>query len=185
MSGDVFGNGLLRSPHLRLLAAFDHRHVFVDPAPDPALSYAERQRLFVPPPHRGPTTTPSGSRPAAEFRGLRSPYSCRPRPATLGIQTETLTPDELVSAVLRAPWISCEWRRRTFVKATTESSFDVGDRSNDTVRADATELRCRAVAEGGNLGFTQRARVEFALNGGTSTPTPSTTRRASTPPTTR
>jgi glutamate dehydrogenase len=169
MSGDVFGNGLLRSRHVRLVAAFDHRHVFVDPDPDPERSYEERARLFQLP----------GSSWSDYDPGLLSPgggvFSRTAKSVTLspqgrevlGVAQATLTPDELVSAVLRAP-ADLLWNGGvgTFVKASTESHLDVADRANDAVRVDAGELRCRVVAEGGNLGFTQRGRVEFALTGG-------------------
>ncbi|MFI5052938.1 MAG: NAD-glutamate dehydrogenase, partial [Acidimicrobiia bacterium] len=169
MSGDVFGNGLLRSPHVKLVAAFDHRHIFVDPDPDPAASYAERQRLFELPGSSwadyDPTLLSAGGGvfPRAAKSITLSPEARR----ALGMETETLTPDELVSGVLRAP-VDLLWNGGvgTFVKASTEASLDVGDRTNDAVRVDSSELRCRVVAEGGNLGFTQRARVEFALAGG-------------------
>ncbi len=169
MSGDVFGNGLLRSRHVRLLGAFDHRHVFVDPDPDPEASFVERQRLFVLPTSSWADYDPAVLSPGGGIypRSAKAvPLSEAARRA-LGIDAETLTPDELVSAVLRAP-VDLLWNGGigTFVKAATESDLDVGDRTNDGVRIDAAELRCRVVAEGGNLGFTQRARIEFALAGG-------------------
>jgi glutamate dehydrogenase len=169
MSGDVFGNGLLRSPHVRLVAAFDHRHVFVDPDPDPDASFAERRRLFE---------LPTSSWADYDWAVLSEGGGVYPRSAksvdlsarareVLGVDGGILTPDALVSAILRAP-VDLLWNGGigTFVKASTESALDVGDRSNDAVRVDASELRCRVVAEGGNLGFTQRARVEYALAGG-------------------
>jgi glutamate dehydrogenase len=169
MSGDVFGNGMLRSPHLRLLAAFDHRHVFVDPDPDPSASYAERRRLFA-----LPSSSWADYDPAVLSVGggvyARSAKSVDLSPLArqaLGIDDGPLTPDDLVRAVLRAP-VDLLWNGGigTFVKASTESDLQAGDRSNDSVRIDATELRCRVVGEGGNLGFTQRARIQFALAGG-------------------
>ncbi len=169
MSGDVFGNGLLRSPHLRLIAAFDHRHVFVDPDPDPAASFAERQRLFELPASSwadyDPMVLSAGG--GVYERSAKSVDLTPAARAALGVDDRPLTPDELVRAVLRAP-VDLLWNGGigTFVKASTESDADVGDRTNDPVRIDATELRCRVVAEGGNLGFTQRARVEYALAGG-------------------
>jgi glutamate dehydrogenase len=169
MSGDVFGNGMLRSPHLRLVAAFDHRHVFVDPDPDPAVSFAERQRLFARPGSSWADYDPN-SLSAGGGVYPRTAKSVELTPAArqvLGIGDEPLTPDDVVQAVLRAP-VDLLWNGGigTFVKASTESHADVGDRTNDAVRVDARELRCRVVAEGGNLGFTQRARVEFSLAGG-------------------
>jgi glutamate dehydrogenase len=169
MSGDVFGNGLLRSPHVQLVAAFDHRHVFVDPDPDPAASFAERRRLFELPGSSWDDYDPAV---LSEGGGVyeRVAKSVDLSPAArrvLGVGDVPLTPDEVVSAILRAP-VDLLWNGGigTFVKASTESSADVGDRTNDAVRIDATDLRCRVVAEGGNLGFTQRARVEYALAGG-------------------
>ena len=169
MSGDVFGNGLLRSRHVRLVAAFDHRHVFVDPDPDPELSFAERQRLFELPTSSWADYDPARLSIGAGIyeRNAKSVALSPEARRALGVEAETLTPDELVSAVLRAP-VDLLWNGGigTFVKATTESDLDVGDRTNDAVRIDAPDLRCQVVAEGGNLGFTQRARVEFALGGG-------------------
>ncbi len=171
MSGDVFGNGLLHSPHLSLLAAFDHRHVFVDPDPDPAASFAERRRLYE----------LSGSSWADYAPGLISrgggvfarsaksvPVSPQAR-AALGIATDaaTLAPHELIKAILRAP-VDLLWNGGigTFVKAADERNAEVADRANDAIRVDGGELRCRVVGEGGNLGFTQLGRVEYALSGG-------------------
>jgi glutamate dehydrogenase len=169
MSGDVFGNGLLRSRHVQLVAAFDHRHVFVDPDPDPELSFAERQRLFELPASSWADYDPSRLSTGAGIyaRSAKSVALSPEARRALGVDAETLTPDELVSAILRAP-VDLLWNGGigTFVKATTESDLDVGDRTSDVVRIDAPELRCQVVAEGGNLGFTQRARIEFALGGG-------------------
>ena len=169
MSGDVFGNGMLRSPHIQLVAAFDHRHVFVDPHPDPAASFRERQRLFA---------LPSSSWGDYDVALVSAGGGVYPRSAksialspearqVLGVDAETVTPDELVSAVLRAP-VDLLWNGGigTFVKARTESHADVGDRATDAVRVDAGDLRCKVVVEGGNLGLTQLARVEYALAGG-------------------
>jgi glutamate dehydrogenase len=169
MSGDVFGNGMLRSNHLKLVAAFDHRHIFLDPDPDPERSFDERLRLFE---------TPRSS--WAEYdRSLisegggvfpRSAKSIEIMPqvqAALGITDERLTPAELIRAILRAP-VDMLWNGGvgTYIKASIETDAQVGDRANDSVRVDAAELRCRIVAEGGNLGVTQLGRVEFALAGG-------------------
>ncbi|MFN8024968.1 MAG: NAD-glutamate dehydrogenase [Acidimicrobiia bacterium] len=169
MSGDVFGNGLLRSPHVKLLAAFDHRHVFVDPDPDPAVSFAERQRLFELPASSWADYDPVLlSRGGAVFeRSAKSVTLSAEACAVLGIAERTLAPDALVSAVLRAP-VDLLWNGGigTYVKASTESHADVNDRTNDATRVDAGELRAKVVGEGGNLGFTQRARVEYALAGG-------------------
>ncbi len=171
MSGDVFGNGLLRSSHLKLVAAFDHRHVFIDPDPDPAASFVERQRLFALPTSSWADYDAAVLSPGAVVvaRSAKSVTLSPEARRVLGLDDDDhpLTPDDLVSAVLRAP-VDLFWNGGigTFVKATTESAVDVGDRTNDAVRIDAAELRCRVVAEGGNLGFTQRARVEYALAGG-------------------
>ena len=169
MSGDVFGNGLLRSPHVRLLAAFDHRQVFVDPDPDPAASYAERARLFA---LAGSSWADYDrallSHGGAVFeRAAKSVTLSAEAGAVLGVAERTLSPDALVAAILRAP-VDLLWNGGigTFVKASTESHADVGDRTNDAVRVDGSELRCKVVGEGGNLGFTQRARIEYALAGG-------------------
>jgi glutamate dehydrogenase len=169
MSGDVFGNGLLRSAHVKLIAAFDHRHVFVDPDPDPSASYEERRRLFALPASSWADydatmlSAGGGVFPRAAKSIALSPEARR----VLGVTVETVTPDELVAIVLRAP-VDLLWNGGvgTFVKASTEADIDVGDRTNDALRVVASDLRCRVVAEGGNLGFTQRARVEFALGGG-------------------
>ncbi len=169
MSGDVFGNGMLLSRQLRLLAAFDHRHVFLDPDPDPATAHAERERLF-----RLPRSTWADYSPdlISEGGGVfpRSAKSVPLSPqvrAALDVEAEALTPAEVVRAILRAP-VDLLWNGGigTYVKASAETHADAGDKANDAVRVDATQLRARVVAEGGNLGFTQRGRVEYALTGG-------------------
>src|SRR6266699_918303 len=171
MSGDVFGNGMLRSRHIKLLAAFDHRHVFIDPDPDTAASFAERQRLFALPrsswaDYDTALISPGGGVWARSVKSVRVSPEAR---AALGIDdaVTSLTPDELVSAILSAP-VDLLWNGGigTYVKASTQSPADAGDRSNDAVRVDATDLRARIVAEGGNLGLTQAARIEYALAGG-------------------
>ncbi|MCU1501798.1 MAG: putative NAD-glutamate dehydrogenase, partial [Ilumatobacteraceae bacterium] len=158
MSGDVFGNGMLRSPHLRLVAAFDHRHVFIDPDPDPARSFAERRRLFDLPrsswaDYDGAVISPGGGVHPRTAKSIEISDRARER---LGADRTTFTPAELVSTILRAPvdllWIG---GIGTYVKASTESNADVGDRANDSVRVDGGDLRGRIVAEGGNLGLTQ------------------------------
>ncbi len=169
MSGDVFGNGMLLSRHIRLLAAFDHRHVFIDPDPDAKTRFAERERLF-----RLPRSSWADYDPAliSEGGGIypRSAKSIALSPrarAALGIERESLSPTELIAAVLRAPVdLLYNGGIGTCVKASTETQAEVGDRANDAIRVDATELRCRVVVEGGNLGFTQRGRIEYALAGG-------------------
>jgi glutamate dehydrogenase len=171
MSGDVFGNGMLLSHHIRLVAAFDHRHVFVDPAPDAAASFAERSRLFALPRSSwadyDETLISAGG--GVWPRSAKSvPVSPQARTA-LGIDAtvSALSPDELISAILAAP-VDLLWNGGigTYVKASSESNADVGDRSNDAVRIDATRLRARVVGEGGNLGLTQAARIEYSLGGG-------------------
>jgi len=171
MSGDVFGNGMLLSPHLRLVAAFDHRHVFLDPHPDPAASFAERRRLFELP---RSSWADYDAALISEGGGVH-PRSAKTVPITpqvrdaLGLDgtVTALRPDDLISAVLCAP-VDLLWNGGigTYVKSRAESHADVGDRANDGVRVDATELRCRIVGEGGNLGLTQLARVEYAIGGG-------------------
>ncbi|GAA2906481.1 NAD-glutamate dehydrogenase [Streptosporangium fragile] len=171
MSGDVFGNGMLLSRHIRLVAAFDHRHIFVDPHPDPARGYTERARLFALPRSSWADYDPSLiSRGGGVWpRTAKSiPISPETR-AALGLDdvVTSLAPNDLISAILRAP-VDLLWNGGigTYVKATSESHADVGDKANDGLRVNASELRCKVVGEGGNLGFTQLARIEFALNGG-------------------
>ena len=169
MSGDVFGNGMLLSRHIRLVAAFDHRHVFLDPDPDPARGFDERARLFALPRSSWADYDPAAISPGGGVfpRTAKAvPLSDEMRRA-LDVDAEALPPDELIRAILRAP-VDLLWNGGigTYVKASTETNTDVGDKNNDAVRIDATELRCRVVGEGGNLGFTQRGRIEFALSGG-------------------
>jgi glutamate dehydrogenase len=171
MSGDVFGNGMLLSQHIRLVAAFDHRHVFIDPDPEPRASFAERQRLFGLERSSWADYDPSV---ISEGGGVwpRSAKSVPVSPqarAALGLDpgVAALPPDQLISAVLRAP-VDLLWNGGigTYVKATPQTQADAGDRTNDAVRVDASELRARVVGEGGNLGLTQEARIEYALGGG-------------------
>jgi glutamate dehydrogenase len=169
MSGDVFGNGLLCSRGLKLVAAFDHRHVFLDPDPDPSAGAAERERLFHLPRSSwvdyDPAVISAGGGVFPRTAKL-IPLSPEAR-ASLGTDAEALRPADLVKAVLRAP-VDLLWNGGigTYVKASAETHGDVGDKANDAVRIDAGELRARVVGEGGNLGFTQRGRIEFALAGG-------------------
>ncbi|MDA0231160.1 MAG: NAD-glutamate dehydrogenase [Proteobacteria bacterium] len=167
MSGDVFGNGMLQSEHILLLAAFNHRQIFVDPHPDAKTSFRERRRLFR-----------EGSSDWSEYQALspggfiaeRSAKSVALAPnvrAWLGIEEQTLTPNQLISALLRAPadllWfggIGC------FVRAGRERDEEIGDRVNASVRVRASEIRCRVIGEGANLALTQAARIEFAAAGG-------------------
>ncbi len=169
MSGDVFGNGMLLSPHIKLIGAFNHAHVFLDPDPDPGRSHAERARLFA---LEGSEWSDYDAALISAGGGVfaRTAKSIALSPeisATLGIDDEHLTPDEVIRALLRAP-VDLLWNGGigTYVKAAAESAADVGDRANDGVRVDGEQLRCRVVGEGGNLGFTQLGRIEFALAGG-------------------
>jgi glutamate dehydrogenase len=168
MSGDVFGNGLLLARRARLLAAFDHRHVFLDPDPDVDVAWQERQRLFA---LRGSSWADYRSDRLSAGGGVHPRSSKRiPVPAALrealGIGSETASGPALVRAIL-AMEVDLLWSAGigTYVKASFESHADVGDRANDSVRIDATQLRARVIGEGGNLGLTQAARVEAALRG--------------------
>ncbi|MDC8784493.1 NAD-glutamate dehydrogenase [Roseateles koreensis] len=168
MSGDVFGNGMLLSRHIRLLAAFDHRHVFIDPNPDTALSFAERERLFKLP--RSAWTDYDASLISAGggvwARSEKSIPISPQAQAALGITVDRLPPNDLLSAILKAPVdLLYNGGIGTYIKASTESHAEVGDRANDGLRIDGAELRCKVVGEGGNLGATQRGRIEAALNG--------------------
>jgi glutamate dehydrogenase len=169
MSGDVFGNGMLLSEHIRLVAAFDHRHVFLDPDPEAAASFAERRRLFDVPGSSWADYDASLISPGGGVfpRTAKTVVLAPEVQARLDVPDQTLTPDELIRAILRAP-VDLLWNGGvgTYVKATAETHAEVGDKRNDQVRIDAGGLRCRVVGEGGNLGFTQRGRVEFALGGG-------------------
>ena len=169
MSGDVFGNGMLLSDQICLVAAFDHRHVFLDPNPNPAVGFAERTRLF-----RLPSSTwDDYDRSAISAGGGVWPRTAKHIPLSpearfsLGADGESVTPDELISVILKAP-VDLLWNGGigTYVKGAQESHQDVGDRVNDGLRVDGGELRCRVAVEGGNLGFTQRGRIEYAQTGG-------------------
>ncbi|TQF73370.1 NAD-glutamate dehydrogenase [Rhodococcus spelaei] len=171
MSGDVFGNGMLLSPHIRLVAAFDHRHVFLDPNPVAGRSFAERERLFRLP--RSSWADYDRSLISAGGgvweRSVKSvPIAAQARSA-LGLDESVteLSPPELVRAILRAP-VDLLWNGGigTYVKASSESQADVGDKSNDTVRVNGNEVRAKVIGEGGNLGVTSRGRVEYDLSGG-------------------
>ncbi len=171
MSGDVFGNGLLCSEHTRLVAAFDHRDIFLDPSPDAAASYAERQRLFALPRSswqdydKALISEGGGVHP----RSLKSiPLNDATRRA-LGIDAgvAAMTPAELMKAILQAP-VDLLWNGGigTYVKAAEESHADAGDKANDAIRVNGRDLRATCVGEGGNLGLTQLGRIEYALRGG-------------------
>ncbi|MBO4120239.1 NAD-glutamate dehydrogenase [Cupriavidus gilardii] len=169
MSGDVFGNGMLLSPHIRLLAAFDHRHIFLDPDPDPAASLEERRRLFALP--RSSWADYDASKISAgggvHPRSAKTIALTPQVRAALGIEAAALTPAELIQAILTAPVdLLYNGGIGTYVKATDETHQQVGDRANDAVRVNGAALRCKVVGEGGNLGFTQLGRIEFARAGG-------------------
>ncbi|MFI1203752.1 NAD-glutamate dehydrogenase [Streptomyces sp. BHT-5-2] len=171
MSGDVFGNGMLLSEHIRLVAAFDHRHIFLDPKPDAATSYAERRRLFELP---RSSWADYDTELLSQGGGIH-PRSAKSIPinaqvrAALGIEpgVKKMTPADLMRAILKAP-VDLLWNGGigTYVKASTESHADVGDKSNDAIRVDGEDLRVKVVGEGGNLGLTQLGRIEFAAAGG-------------------
>jgi glutamate dehydrogenase len=169
MSGDVFGNAMLLSEHTKLVAAFNHQHVFLDPDPDPARSFTERRRLFELPrsswsDYDGSLISDGGG--VYERTAKSIPVSPQSR-KTLGITEDELSPDELISAILRAPVdLLFNGGIGTYVRAREESHGDAGDKANDAVRVNGDELRCRVVGEGGNLGITQRGRIEVALRGG-------------------
>jgi glutamate dehydrogenase len=171
MSGDVFGNGMLLSEHTRLVAAFDHRHIFLDPDPDAAVSYQERRRLFELPRSSWADYDPAliseggGVHPRSAKRITLTPQ-VKQRLGLDDAVTE-ITPPDLLRAILTAP-VDLLWNGGigTYVKASTESQADVGDKANDAIRVNGSELRCGCVGEGGNLGFTQLGRVEYAMAGG-------------------
>ncbi|MFC8128966.1 NAD-glutamate dehydrogenase [Streptomyces sp. NPDC057302] len=171
MSGDVFGNGMLLSEHIRLVAAFDHRHIVIDPRPDAATSYAERRRLFE---------LPRSSWADYDKELLSNGGGIFPRSAkaiqlnahireALGIETgvSKMTPADLMKAILQAP-VDLLWNGGigTYVKSSAESNSDVGDKANDAIRVNGADLRVKVVGEGGNLGLTQLGRIEFARAGG-------------------
>ncbi len=171
MSGDVFGNGMLLSEHIRLVAAFDHRHIFLDPKPDAATSYAERRRMFELPRSSWAdydTSLISSGGGVFPRTAKAIPVSAQVR-AALGIESTApkLTPAELMKAILKAP-VDLLWNGGigTYVKASSETHADVGDKANDAIRINGTDLRVKVVGEGGNLGFTQLGRIEFARSGG-------------------
>ena len=170
MSGDVFGNGMLLSEHIRLLAAFDHRHVFLDPDPDAARTFAERQRLFNLP----RSSWDDYDRSLISAGGGVYPRSAKSIPISPEVRTalglkadvEHLAPTELLSAILKAP-VDLLWNGGigTYVKSSAETHADVGDRANNALRVNGGDLRCRIVGEGGNLGMTQKGRIEAAQKG--------------------
>jgi glutamate dehydrogenase len=168
MAGDVFGNGMLQSPCIRLVAAFNHQHIFIDPQPDPERSFAERTRMFKLP----RSSWEDYSRSAISKGG--GVYLRSTKNLTLSREAQTLlelpaqvTPNEVIKAILKAH-VDLWWNGGigTYVKASSESHSDVGDRSNDAVRIDARDLNCKVIGEGGNLGLSQLGRIEFARRGG-------------------
>ena len=169
MSGDVFGNGALLSDTMRLVAAFNHRHIFIDPTPDAAASFAERKRLFaLPRSGWNDYDTKRISKGGGVFeRSAKSITLTNEMRVVLGTDAKTATPDELIRILLKAP-VELLWNGGigTYVKAFTETHEQVGDRANNAVRIDGSELRCAIVGEGGNLGLTQRGRIEYARKGG-------------------
>ncbi|EPA92883.1 MULTISPECIES: NAD-glutamate dehydrogenase [Pseudomonas] len=169
MAGDVFGNGLLMSDKLQLVAAFNHLHIFIDPNPNPATSFAERQRLFdLPRSAWSDYDTSIMSEGGGIFSRSAKSIAISPQmQERFDIQADKLTPTELLNALLKAP-VDLLWNGGigTYVKASSESHADVGDKANDALRVNGNELRCKVVGEGGNLGMTQLGRVEFGLNGG-------------------
>jgi len=169
MSGDVFGNGMLLSRHIRLKAAFNHMHIFLDPDPDPETSFVERQRLFG---LSRSSWADYDERLISEGGGIFSRQSksiAVPQRVRewLAIDEQELSPQALIRAIMRAEY-DLLWNGGigTYVKAADQSHSDVGDLANNPVRVDGRELRCRVVGEGGNLGLTQKGRIEYAMKGG-------------------
>ncbi|MEZ5707216.1 MAG: NAD-glutamate dehydrogenase [Burkholderiaceae bacterium] len=169
MSGDVFGNGMLLSTQIRLVLAFDHRHIFIDPEPDVALSYAERKRLFNLPRSswddydKALISEGGGVYP----RTAKSVSLSAQARAVLGTQASAMTPNELINAILKAPVdLLYNGGIGTYVKASFETHAQVGDKGGDAFRVNGNELRCKVLGEGGNLGATQNGRIEFAETGG-------------------
>ncbi|WP_163833496.1 NAD-glutamate dehydrogenase [Spartinivicinus ruber] len=169
MGGDVFGNGMLLSEHIRLVAAFNHMHIFIDPNPSATSSFAERQRLFKQPRSSWMDYDQSLlSKGGGIFeRSAKQLTISAEAQQALGVKKSTLTPNELIKAILKAP-VDLLWNGGigTYAKASAETDTDVGDRANDALRVNANQLRCKVIGEGGNLGLTQLARVEFAQYGG-------------------
>lgn len=169
MAGDVFGNGMLLSEHIRLIGAFNHMHIFVDPDPDAAAGFAERKRLFDLPrsswaDYDAKLLSKGGAIFERSAKALKLSKQIQDR---FGIEKDTVTPGELINILLKTE-VDLMWFGGigTYVKASTESQADAGDRANDALRVNASELRCKVLAEGGNLGITQRGRIEYALAGG-------------------
>ena len=169
MSGDVFGNGMLLSKKIKLVAAFNHEHIFLDPEPDVAKSYRERKRLFALgrsswTDYKTDLISDGGGLFPRQAKQIKLSPKIR---EMLGTSESVMQPLELIRCILRMN-VDLLWNGGigTYVKASSESHTDVGDRSNDSVRVNANELHCKVIGEGGNLGLTQRARIEYSLNGG-------------------
>ena len=169
LAGDVFGNGMLLSKHIKLVAAFNHMHIFLDPKPNSAKSYVERKRVFN---LKRSTWMDYNQSLISKGGGIfsRSEKSISISPEmkeVLGIEEDQLTPTDLIRAILKSP-VDLLWNGGigTYVKGELESNLEVGDRANDALRINGSELRCSVIGEGGNLGFTQRGRIEYALNAG-------------------
>ena len=169
MSGDVFGNGMLLSPKIKLVAAFNHLHIFLDPNPDMAASFRERKRLFKVgrsgwDDYNETTISKGGGVFSRQAKTIRIRADVR---ELLDTEETSMKPDDLIRAILRMR-VDLLWNGGigTYVKASNESQAEVGDHSNDRVRVDASELRCKVIGEGGNLGLTQRARIEYSMLGG-------------------
>ncbi|MBB5275485.1 glutamate dehydrogenase [Rhizobium rosettiformans] len=169
MSGDVFGNGMLLSEKIRLIAAFDHRDIFIDPNPDPAISFAERKRMFNLPRSSWQDYDRSTLSPGAMIisRADKSVKLTPEAAAAIGLETTTATPMDIMTAILKAP-VDLLWFGGigTYIKAATETDAEVGDRANDAIRVNATDVRAKVIGEGANLGVTQKGRIAYALNGG-------------------
>lgn len=169
MGGDVFGNGMLMSEHIQMVAAFNHMHIFIDPTPDAAASFVERKRLFELPRSSWSDYDESLiSKGGGVFSRAAKWIDITPEmKKRFDISEDRLAPNDLISALLKAR-VDLIWNGGigTYVKASFESHGDVGDKANDSLRIDGRDLRCRVLGEGGNLGFTQLGRIEFALNGG-------------------
>ncbi len=168
LSGDVFGNGMLLSQHIKLVAAFNHLHIFIDPNPDTALSFKERERMFNLPRSSWTDYDQSKiSKGGGIFeRSAKTITLSSEAKQALSIDKDELTPNELISLILQSP-VDLLWNGGigTYVKASDESHVDVGDRVNDVLRVNGNQLKCKVVGEGGNLGFTQKGRIEASLNG--------------------
>lgn len=169
MSGDVFGNGMLLSPHMKVVAVFNHAHIFIDPKPDPAASFLERKRLFEMP---RSTWMDYDVKRISKGGGVfsRDVKSIKLSPEIkelLQVDNDKMLPSELIRAILKAP-VDMIWNGGigTYIKATSENNAEVGDRANDSLRVNGNEVRAKVVCEGGNLGVTQLGRIEYSLNGG-------------------